>query len=145
MTTCGLLWSFAAFAAIVTCGTLFLDVPQCQSPHVPIGVTTGGTTLPRIDGRAVRDFLPRGSKLVFDLPNARGWKQTGQIPLDMEGAVSAIDEFLKECGYSRDRDIGGVTAGHLLTEWKREDGHRVMWAVWPEGRNCAGFSWGEVQ
>lgn len=138
-------WSFAAFAATVVCGTLFLDFSQRRPPPVPADADKGASPLPRMDGRSVRDFLPRGSEVLFDKPNARGWKQTGRMPLDMEYAISEVDGFLKGCGYSRVHDVGSVGAGHLLTEWKRADGHRVMWAVWPEGRNRTGFSWGEVQ
>ena len=137
-------WCVAAFAATVICGTSILERPD--------GITMsdeGGdvrqSAFQMIDERLVRDSMPSGSEILFDVPKTRGWRQTWRMAIDIESAKENVESLFAKCGYSQDRTVGDAVQGRFLSEWKNRDGHRVMWTIWAEGQRRTGFSWGEVK
>ena len=90
------------------------------------------------------DF-PMGTRIIFDEPSSRGWRQTGSFQLAFEDALDYVRSVMMRRGYAEKHKIAGShDENRCLIYWESATEH-ILWTVWAIDNNRTGFSWGRAR
>ena len=141
-----LTWSICVFCAVLMIGIVQISGRgDIASGAHGIQDTVKIVGVSHADGEDFVTSLPPGAAILLDQPNARGWQQTGRLPMDLEGARGVVVGMMCERGYALMQEVGDSESDRWLSEWRNDGNERIMWSLWLEGRHQTGFSWGNVK
>lgn len=127
------------FFAVVIVGVALLPSSQIPCEAIKRNDTLASKT---DGGAAFEGALPEGWKIALSNPRGKGWRQTGEIPLDISAACRDVAELMRNEGLSC-RHIVDEDEDHarMLLQYEGR-GQKVLWALWRQDWNRTGFSWG---
>jgi len=135
------------FSAVVLTGVFLLlrEENSSGSDNVPTPhpVVSSAVTSRATDEPFQWDF-PDRAKIHFDTPGSRGWKQTGEFPLDFDSSDDLVKDLMRRRGYEEKHRVpDSQLAGRFLSQWESPGGKKILWTLWRIQGNRTGFSWGE--
>ncbi len=90
------------------------------------------------------DF-PMGTRIIFDEPSSRGWRQTGCFQLAFVDALDYVRGVMMRRGYAERNKIAGPNdENRCLIYWESAAEH-ILWTMWSIDENHTGFSWGRAK
>ena len=103
------------------------------------------TQSPEADGIAPVDFtneVQRRWKIHMDSPDSKGWKQTGEMQVELAEALQDVEVLMASSGYVGRHSVGGVDDGYALIQYEAQDNMKVIWSLRRTGARLTSFSWG---
>ena len=87
--------------------------------------------------------LPPGTILNHDNHDAKGWRQTGVMPLILEDAIDEVCSIMADGGFSLSAKQNALDVGDaVLLEFRSKNHYPRLWMLWDVKGTHTGFSWG---